>query len=111
MPKKTDVVPTYMKGKQPMRIAVVDIVKIIKMIDDHNQIEKFQNAAKRQKAFVSVDAETVNFVKDYMVKSNLHNDPVGLHIVNARGARATTAARTARTTAARDRFDCDFGRR
>ena len=99
MPKKAVVAPTYMKGKQPLRIALHDIVKVVKMIDEHKHTEKFLKAAKREKAFVNVDAETVNFVKDYMVKNNLHEHPVGKHIVNARAKRA-----------ADDPFDCDFGR-
>jgi hypothetical protein len=98
MPKKATVKPTYMKGKRPLKIALHDIVTFVKMIDDHNQIDAFQMAAKMKKAFVSVDAETVNFVKDYIVKNNLHEHPVGKHIVNARGLMA-----------AGDRFDCNFG--
>jgi hypothetical protein len=98
MPKRAKVEPTYMKGKRPLKIALHDIVRIVKMIDDHGQTDEFQKAAKSKKAFVSVDAETVNFVKDYIVKHNLHGHPMGQHIVNARGLRT-----------AGDRFNCDFG--
>jgi len=52
---------------------------------------------------VSVDATTVNFVKDFLVKYKMHNDPVGKHIVNAREARATESG-----VEAAGRFKCNF---
>lgn len=99
MAKQAKIKPTYMKGKRPLKIALHDIVRVVKMLDDKKQTKKFQKAAKSNNAVVSVDAKTVNFVKDFMVKNNLHDHPIGKHIVNARGLRV-----------AGDRFDCNFGR-
>ena len=70
----------------------------MKVIEENDHLDKFIKAAKRNKASVSVDGKTVNFVKDFMVKYEMHDHPVGKHIVNA--------------SVDRDRFrPCSFGRR
>ena len=58
-------------------------------------------------------AETVNFVKDFLVKKKLDNNPIGKHIVNARvkgeeeerGAKAMVPKAIA--TGQFDRRDCN----
>ena len=106
------VTPTYLRPGTSFRIGLHDVVRALKVIEKHKQLNKFVRAAKQEKALVSVDAKAVNFVKDFMVKHKMHNDPVGKHIVNARvetGVGAT-AARGVRAMAARDRFrPCNFG--
>jgi len=98
MAKRTTVKPTYMKGKRPLRIALHDVVRFVKMLDQKKHTKKFQTAAKRNKAYVKVHADTVNFVKDYVAKNKLHTHPIGKHIVNARAMMAAS-----------DPYDCNFG--
>jgi hypothetical protein len=99
MAKKAKVTPTYMEGKRPLRISLHDIARVMMMINQKKQMKRFQTAAKSKKAYVTVDADTVNFVKDYIVDNNLHNHPIGKHIVNAEGM-----------TAPGDPYDCNFGK-
>jgi hypothetical protein len=91
------VTPTY--AEKPLKIPLHAVITFLKMIEEHKQTEKLAEAAKSKNAFVTVDPETVNFVKDYLVENNLHEHPIAQHVVNARGLRAQG-----------DRFDCDFGR-
>jgi hypothetical protein len=97
MSKKDKVQATYMQGTGVLRISVNDVMRFLKMIDEHQHTEKFAAAAKQANAHVKVDSDTVNFIKDYVVKNDLYEDPIGKHIVNARGVAR-----------ARDRFDCNF---
>jgi hypothetical protein len=110
--KKAKVEPTYMTGTKPMKIGLHDVIRALKVIDDHGHMAKFSRAAKKQKAMMMVDPGTVNFVKDFMVENEMHAHPVGKHIVNA---RAVPMARTARARvaapAARSKdFECDFSK-
>jgi len=97
------VVPTYMKKGQSYKMGLHDVVRALKVIDKHKHMNKFVKAAKQQKASVSIDADTVNFVKDFMVKNKMHNDPVGKHIVNA-----PTAAAPPTPMRSGDPFGCNF---
>ena len=103
---KTSVVtPTYLKPGTSFIMGVHDVVRALKVIEKYKHLDKFVRAAKKKEARVSVGAETVNFVKNFMVKYKMHNDPVGKHIVNARVATGALA------TAAGDPFrPCNFGR-
>ena len=82
-----------------------DVVRVLKAIDKHGHMAKFVRAAKEQKAAGTFDAKAVNFVKDFMVKNKMHNDPIGKHIVNA----AQAGPRTAMARGRSGRFNCDFG--
>jgi hypothetical protein len=110
--KKAKVTPTYMKGKKPLKIGLHDVIKALKVIEDHGHMSKFRTAAKKNKAVMLVDPQTVNFVKDFMVKNDMHKHPVGKHIVNARttAVRGAKAASAVAATAAKDPFECDFSK-
>jgi hypothetical protein len=110
--KKAKVTPTFMKGKKPLKIGLHDVIKALKAIEDHGHMDKFRRAAKKNKAVMLVDPQTVNFVKDFMAKNDMHEDPVGKIIVNARktAARGATAAAAVAGTAAKDPFECDFSK-
>jgi signal transduction histidine kinase len=97
------VVPTYLEKGQTYKMGLHDVVRALKVIDKHQHMNKFVKAAKQQGASVSVNADTVNFVKDFMVKNKMHNDPVGKHIVNAPKAAAPTMAMQSG-----DPFKCNF---
>jgi hypothetical protein len=110
--KKAEATPTYMKGKKPLKIGLHDVIKTLKVIEDHGHMSKFRAAAKKNKAVMLVNPETVNFVKDFMVKNDMHRHPVGKIIVNARttAARGAKAAAAVAGKAAKDPFECDFSK-
>lgn len=83
-----------------------DVVRALKVIEKHGQMSKFVKEAKEKEAAGTFDAKTVNFVKDFMVKHRMHNDPIGRHIVNAEPAKPR-----ALMAAGRGRFNCNFGNR
>jgi hypothetical protein len=92
------IAPTYLPEGQTYTMRLHDVVRVIKVIEKHGHLAKFIRGAKKQKTAGTFDANTVNFVKDFMVKQKMHTDPIGKHIVNA------AAAATART----GRFNCNF---
>lgn len=111
--KKAKVTPTHMTGKKPLKIGLHDVIRALKVIEDHGHMSKFATAAKKQKAVMLVPPGTVNFVKDFLVKHNMHDDPVGKHIVNAREApraslRMRAGAAAAGAAKQKDPHECDF---
>lgn len=121
--RRARVEPTYLKGSTPLKIALHDIITALREIDRKKLTSKFVREAKKNEAFARIDPTTVNFVKDFFADNNLYKGKVGKHIVNAKwpqrgSARAAKARRGlvgavagVRSPAARDRFDCDFGKR
>jgi len=85
-PGLQNVEPTYLKRGTSYKMGLHDVIRAIKAIEERQNLDKFVRAAKKQGASVSVDAKTVNFVKDFMVKSEMHDHPVAAHIVNAKTA-------------------------
>src|SRR4051794_16483951 len=112
MAKSAKVKPTYMTRKKPITIGLHDVVRALEVIGDSKKMTKFVAEAKKKKAFVRVDADTVNFVKDFFANNGLHDHPVGKHIVNAPlKLTATPIAGAARRSAqppTKD-FECKFG--
>jgi signal transduction histidine kinase len=97
------VVPTYLKKGTSYEMGLHDVVRALKVIEKHKHLDKFVRASKKKGTSVSVDADTVNFVKDFMVKNKMHNDPVGKHVVNAPQAAAKKMA-----VQSGDPFKCRF---
>ena len=106
--------PTYMTGKKPMRIGLHDVIRALKVIDEHGHMAKFTRAAKKKKAMILVEPATVNFVKDFMVRNDMHAHPVGKIIVNPRTIPMAAAARgragVAAAAPAKDPCECDFSK-
>jgi hypothetical protein len=84
--KTKKVKPRYLKAGTSYTMGLYDVVRALKVIEEHNHLDKFVRESKRNKTSVRVNYKTVNFVKDFMVKNNMHDHPVGKHIVNARVA-------------------------
>jgi len=72
-----------MKPGTSYKMKLHDVIKAMKVIEEHEHLEKFVRASKRKDTTVHVDADTVNFVKNFMVKNKMHAHPIGRHIVNA----------------------------
>lgn len=82
--KGETVTPTLMRPGTGMTIGLHDVVRALKMIDKHKHLKKFATAAEASNAIVAIEATSVNFVKEFIVRYKMHNDPIGKHIVNAR---------------------------
>ena len=60
-------------------------MRILKMIATRgHRARDFERAAKKKGVLMIAPADTVNFVKDFLVNKKLDNNPIGKHIVNAR---------------------------
>jgi hypothetical protein len=97
--------PTYLQEGETYRMGLHDVVRALKVIEKHGQMAKFVRAAKEQEAAGTFDATTVNFVKDFLVRHKMHNDPIGKHIINAKQAETRALMAAGRT----GRFNCNFG--
>jgi hypothetical protein len=98
------VTPTYLPEGQTYTMGLHDIVQAVQIIEKYGHTAKFIEASKAQQVGGTFDAKAVNFVKDFMVKHEMHADPVGRHIVNAREAQPDAA-----TLASVSGFNCNFG--
>jgi hypothetical protein len=66
------VAPSRMRGRRPIKIPVHSVMDVLGAIDKLGHSKKFRAAAKKSRAFMTLHPKTVNFVKDYMAKNNLH---------------------------------------
>ena len=108
------VVPTYLQPGATFELGLHDVIRALKLIEKHGHLGKFVSQLKKERRSVTVPADTVNFVKDFFVKTKMHKDAVGRHIVNA----PTVAPENAGLELAKagpvgassgDRFKCNFG--
>jgi hypothetical protein len=61
-----------MKGRRPIKVALHSVIDVLRTIDKLGHSEKFRQAAEKTGAFVTIHPNAVNFVKDYLVDNNLH---------------------------------------
>jgi len=101
------VTPTYLPDGQTYTMGLHDIVRALKVIEKHGHMAKFSKASKEQHAAGTFDAKTVNFVKDFFVKHQMHKDPIGKHIVNAKQEEPAELAPTRASQTGR--YNCNFG--
>lgn len=92
------VTPIYLENGFSIRMGLHDVVKAVKMIEKHGHLAKFTSKLKRQQVQVSLPADTVNLVKDFVAENGMHKNSLGKHIVGGRGRAA--AAPPPRTTPA-----------
>jgi hypothetical protein len=78
-----EVRPRFLRRGKAFKMGAHDVVRAVKMLEAHGQLDKFVRASKRANLTVLVGADTVNFVKRFVVANEMHADPVGRHIVNA----------------------------
>ena len=107
------VTPTYLAEGASIRMGLHDVIKAVKMIAKHGHLAKFTSKIKREQAQVSIPADTVNLVKDFVAENGVHKNSIGKHIVNGRGRAAgepkprTTRAGASKITTAS--FSADDG--
>jgi len=100
--------PTYLKPGASYTLGIHDVVAALKMIEKHRHLSKLVRASKKAETSVSLDADTVNWIKDFLVKNKMHTDPIGKHIVNA--AAPASDATAAAGTRGGNPAECKFGR-
>jgi hypothetical protein len=112
---KVQVTPTYLESGS-VQIGLHDVIKALQMIEKHGHLDKLGNGARRRQLYLLAPAETVNFVKDFIVKHDMYDQPIGKHIVNGNGrplrSKVSEASRTitAASRPAKDPHQCNFGR-
>lgn len=84
--KKERITPRYLREGQSYTLGLHDVARALKVIEDKGHMKKFMRASKKKSTSVAIDAKSVNFVKDFMVDNNMHQHPIGKHIVNAMSA-------------------------
>lgn len=94
--KQAKATPQFLTGRTPVRISVAKVMQVLKMIDENGHAARFQRASRRTRAFMTIHPETVNFVKAFVAKNDLHTHPVGARVIQ-------------RCKKGNDPFDCDFG--
>lgn len=115
-----NVIPTHLPPNTSFVMGLHDVIKVVKMIEQHDQLASFTRKMKNEKAEVRISARTVNLVKDFVAEKRLHKNAIGKHIVNAsqQGPLEDTGIRTAiavatGAAAAKGRDDdpnqCNFG--
>ncbi len=119
------VTPTYLAKGASIRMGLHDVIKAVKMIEKHGHLAKFTSKLRREQAQVSLPADTVNLVKNFVVENGMHKNSMGKHIVNGRRraageptpppprtipADATEIASASFTADDGDPNKCQFGR-
>ena len=77
--KPTPHLPEGMKVNVPLH----NVMTILRMIA-RRHAAPFARKAREKGVLMIAPAETVNFVKDFLVDNKLDKNPIGKHIVNAR---------------------------
>jgi hypothetical protein len=106
------VTPTYLKKGASIRMSLHDVIKAVKMIEKHGHLATFRSKLNRAQAQVSVPADTVNLVKDFVAEKGMHKNALGKHIVHGRGRTAAKASGIAPVSFSVDDGDpnkCHFG--
>jgi hypothetical protein len=70
------VTPTYLPAGKTYTIGLDGVVQVLKVIEKHGYLAKFFRAARAQEVTDTFDAKAVNFVKGFMAKHKMHNDPI-----------------------------------
>ncbi|MFT4277749.1 MAG: hypothetical protein QM576_15470 [Rhodopseudomonas sp.] len=106
------VTPVYLNPPATIRIGLHDVIRALKMIETQGHLNKLVSGSKRQRLQVTLPAETVNFVKDFVVKHRMHTHRVGRHIVGGLGTASArdTDRLLARIDAGSDPNQCEFGK-
>jgi hypothetical protein len=78
--------PTFLRGTKSVDIPVHRVSDVIAMIHEHGHSAKFKRQAKAAGVSMSLDPKTVNFVKDFVAKNDMHEHAIGSQVVNSDGS-------------------------
>jgi hypothetical protein len=88
--KKAKVTPTYLKGTKSVDIPTHRIAEVLAMIHEKGHTAKFRRQAKAAGVVMTLHPKTVNFVKDFVAKNEMHTHSVGKQVVNSDGTFSCT---------------------
>lgn len=66
------VTPTYMKGRRSIKIHLHSVMDVCKTIGELGHFDQLRKAAEETGAYVTLQPDTVNFIKKYLAENNLH---------------------------------------
>lgn len=84
--RPTKPTPTYLKGTKPVNIPAHRVADVLAMIHKHGHGAKFKRQAKAAGVVMSLHPKTVNFVKDFVAKNEMHTNTVGKQVINSDGS-------------------------
>jgi hypothetical protein len=64
--------PASRKTKGSIQVPLHSVVHFVRMLHDEGHADKFVEEAKKAKAVMGMDSGSVNFVRDYLNKNQLH---------------------------------------
>ena len=79
------------------------------LIEKYGHLGRLANNARKHQLGMSVPMATVNFLKDFIVKHDMCDDPIGRHIVGGNG-RPVLSTASGPSKSAGDPNQCNFGR-
>jgi hypothetical protein len=77
--------PTYLQDARSVDIPVHRVAEILATIHQQGHGDKFKRRAKAKNLSMTVNSETVNFVKDFMAENRMHAHRVGRQVINSGG--------------------------
>jgi hypothetical protein len=84
--KKAAPTPTYLTGRKSVDIPAHQVAEILALIQARGQGAKFKKQAKAAGLVVTVNSQTVNFVKDFLAQNQMHSLAVGRRAINSDGS-------------------------
>jgi hypothetical protein len=77
--------PRYMKGKKPRAVAFHKVADVLAVIEKHGHGRKFKRQTRAGEHTMILHPDTVNFIKDFLAKNNMHTDPIGRKAITSGG--------------------------
>jgi hypothetical protein len=77
--------PRYMRGKTPKSIAFHKVADVLGVIAEHGHNKKLRRQMKAAGHTMTLHPKTVNFIKDFLAKNNMHTDPIGRKAITSDG--------------------------
>jgi hypothetical protein len=77
--------PRLMKGNTPKPIAFHKVADVLDVIAKHGQSKKLRRQMKAAGHTMTLHPKTVNFIKGFLAKNNMHTDPIGRKAITSDG--------------------------
>jgi hypothetical protein len=84
--RKAAPTPTYLTGSKSVDIPAHQVAEILALIVARGQAAKFKKEAKAAGLVVTVNPQTVNFVKDFLAQNQMHSLAAGRRAINSDGS-------------------------
>jgi hypothetical protein len=77
--------PRYMTRKKPADIDIHKLTDVMALIEKRGLSAKFKRQAKADGHAVTLTPDTVNFIKKFLSKNNMHTDRLGRKAITSDG--------------------------